>query len=220
MKGTYSHIICIHPEDESTSFLSAIGAIVSEHYHTIPANQDSHAEVIDQIAKFKGKALIIFLGHGSHTSLFGSCNSGSGKSIFLNLDFTRKLFTGHDILLVSCNSADFLNKQSSFNNAIGFGNIISSTDEASREAEYVTGVYRDIDEKDISIFNECFASSIAEAISLLASGTILFSNLFTYLLYFFNKKINKVLLDQRIEKRIEIAKLLFETRSEMTYFHH
>ncbi len=219
MNDNYSHIICIHPEDASTSFLSIIGAEIDQYYHTIPANQDSHAELIDIIAAYEGTALIIFLGHGSHGSLFGSCDSASGgKAVFLNLDFTRELFNGHDVLLVSCNSADFLNKQNSFRNAIGFGNIISSTGEASREAELITGVYRDIDAADIDIFNECFAASVAQAIKLLASGTILFPELCTYLLYFFNKKINTVLLNKEIEKRIEIARLLFETRSEMKYF--
>jgi len=219
MKGNYSHIICIHPEDKSTSFLSIVGAEISQYYHTIPANQDSHGAVIDIIAEYQEPALIIFLGHGSHASLFGSCDSPSGgKAIFLNLDFTRKLFGGHDVLLVSCNSADFLNQQSSFRNAIGFGNIISSKDEADNEAQYITGVYRDIDAADIAIFNECFATSVAEALKLLANGTILFPELYTYLLYFLNKKISKVLLDKSKEKRTGIAELLFETRAEMKFF--
>lgn len=219
MNDNYSHIICIHPEDQSTSFLSVIGAEVGEHYRTIPANQESHAELIDILAAYQRNALIIFLGHGSHGSLFGSIDSPSGgKAVFLNLDYTRKLFNGHDVLLVSCNSADFLNKQSSYNNAIGFGNIISSEDEANREAEYITGVYRDISSDDIAVFNDCFSSSVAEAIRLLAKGTIYFKELFTYLLYFLNKKINKVLLDRNLEKRIGIAQLLFETRSEMQFF--
>ncbi|WP_029289049.1 hypothetical protein [Pedobacter sp. R20-19] len=219
MNDNYSHIICIHPDDTSTSFLSVIGAEIDKHYSTIPANQASHAALIDTIAGYQGTALIIFLGHGSHGSLFGSCDSPSGgKAIFLTLDSTRKLFNGHDVLLVSCNSADFLNKQNSFKNAIGFGNIISSKDEANSEAEFITGVYRDIDTPDIDIFNECFAASVAQAIKLLVNGTILFPELYTYLLYFLNQKINKILLDKSIEKRISIAELLFETRAEMKLF--
>lgn len=219
MNDNYSHIICIHPEDTSTSFLSVIGAEINQHYHTIPADQGSHAAVIDIITAYQGTALIIFLGHGSHGSLFSSYDSATGgKAVFLNIDLTRKLFSGHDVLLVSCNSADFLYKQSSFRNAIGFGNIISSTDEADREAQYITGVYRDIDAGGITIFNECFAASIADAIKLLTNGAILFPELYAYLIYFFNKNINKILLNKNIEKRIGIAELLFETRAEMKFF--
>lgn len=219
MNDNYTHIICIHPEDTSTSFLSVVGAEISQYYHIIPADQDSHAALVDIIAAYQGTALIIFLGHGSHGSLFGSCDSPSGgKAVFLNLDFTTKLFNGHDVLLVSCNSADFLNKQNTFRNAIGFGNIISSKDEADTEAEYITGVYRDIDAADIAIFNECFATSVAEAIKLLINGIIFFKELYTYFLYFLNKKINRVLLDKSIEKKIGIAELLFETRAEMKFF--
>ncbi|MFD2582489.1 hypothetical protein ACFSR6_08320 [Pedobacter vanadiisoli] len=219
MNEPYSHIICIHPEDKTTSFLSIIGAQLEKYYHTIPADQDSHNKLIDSIAAYHGNALIVFLGHGSHNCLFGSCDSPTGgKAVFLNLDFTRKLFIGHDVLLVSCNSADFLNKQNSFRNAIGFGNIISSEDEASHEAEYITGVYRDLDADAITIFNDCFSSSVAEAIKLLASGAISFKELYTYLIYFLNKKINKVLLDKGLEKRLAISELLFETRSEMKFF--
>lgn len=212
--SNYNNIICIHPYDETTTALGPIGELFSESYYKISPTDQAHEEVIRILDSLSERSLVIFLGHGTQSGLYGSDHGDYKRKLFINAQHSS-LFRNHDIFLLSCFSADFIKKSNEYNCGIGFGNIISSMEERSVEAEMTTGVYRNINEDNISFLNDCYLKSTLKALTLLKNGKILFTEVHHYIRYFINKEISYVLLDPKIENRRETAKLLFEFRNDM-----
>lgn len=207
--------LCIHPEDETTLFLEPIGKLFRENYIKVQPLDQSHEEAIQKIQAAEEKSIIIFLGHGTQNLLYSSETSAYEKKEFINISLSNSIFKNKNILLVSCFSADLINKFDTYNCAIGFGNIISSIEERNAEAELFSGKYINIDKKDIDIFNNCYVTSIKKSIKLLIESKINFHQLYTYIRLYLNKEINKVLLDKNLSNRLEIATLLFLLRDEI-----
>lgn len=213
----YKRIICLHPDDSTTSLLSPIGELF-ESYIRITPNDEAHVSALQELNASGGRSLIVFLGHGTGSVLFGAETGDYPRKDFISRTEASDIFRSHDILLVSCYSATFLDHPIGYNSAIGFGNIISSIQERNAEAELVTGYYRPVSDHDIEIFNNKLVECIAKSVELLLMKKISFSNLYNYFTYFFNKEISNILLNKSIHNRKEIAKLMFELRNEMRYF--
>ncbi|MEO8947304.1 MAG: hypothetical protein ABI308_02775 [Mucilaginibacter sp.] len=214
MLEQYKNIFCIHSLDDSTAFLSPFKNIIPEAYSSITSNKDSLKVATTMLASLEAKSLIIFLGHGYSRGLYSPQFESSEKSIFLDMENGNEYFSGHDILLLSCKSAEYIRHLTTFNNAIGFGNIISSAKESSAEAEY-TGHFRNLTEKDIENFNKAYLNAISNSVDLLVKGTSTFKELPIKISFFINQEINKVLKDKGKANRIEVARLLYEFRNEI-----
>lgn len=217
MLKTYSNIICIHPKDVTTDFLRPLGKKFDANYLIIEDNEGAHTQVLNIIEGFTEKALVVFLGHGHSHCLSGSNTEIYSAKTFIDVPLANKLFKKHDILLLACRSSEFIKNISPFyNSIIGFGNILSSLDEVSNEAMYETGVYRNLDREDIDNFNDYYVKAISKSFEMLFKNKIIFNQIPYYISYFLNKEINKILKNKKKTNRIELAKLLFEFRNEMT----
>lgn len=215
MLNSYSNVICIHPKDETTDFLKPIGKIFNSDNHIVDDNQESHDNILRQIESYSTKSLIIFLGHGRSYCLQGSNTINFAEETFISVEKANQLFINHDVLLLACKSSEFISLiKENYNSIIGFGNIISSLDEVSIEAEY-SGNFRKLAQNDIDFFNKSYTNAIAQSFTLLVNGTIKFRQLPSYISYFINKSINFILRQSDEENRYEIAKLLFEFRNDM-----
>jgi len=210
-------ILCIHPQDETTDFLRPIGELFGDNYIVIPTRDESHQEIINRISLASESSLIIFLGHGTQSLLYGAEGINYEKKAFITIETSNKIFINKNILFVSCLSSDFLNKSNVYYSAIGFGNIISSIKERNDEAELITGIYRQVNKEGIDLFNICYVNSIKQSLFLLLTNNILFEELFSYIRFYLNKEINNVLLNKNNSSRTEIARLLFEFRDEMVF---
>lgn len=216
MCSSYSNIICIHPKDMTTDFLSPIGEIFKSNYQIVEDNDESHAKVLLLIESYSEKSLIVFLGHGHTFGLSGSSTENFPSKVFIDKIKANKLFVNHDVLLLSCKSSEFIgNINSAYNSIIGFGNILSSLGEVSNEAEYETGLYRNLQQEDIDYFNKSYIDAISKSFILVFQNKIKFNQIPSYISCFLNKSINFILRQKDKENRIEVAKLLFEFRNEM-----
>jgi hypothetical protein len=213
----YKRIICIHPNDTTTSLLAPIGELFESYIKIIP-NDEAHANALTELSTCEDRSLIIFLGHGTGTVLYGAETEDYKRKEFISITHAENLFKFHDILLISCYSATFLDRPIEYNSAIGFGNIISSIQERNTEAELVTGHYRPISPEDIEIFNNKLVDCIKRSIQRLIAEKISFADLYNYFTYFFNQEISNILLNKSVDNRKEIAKLMFELRDEMRCF--
>ncbi len=101
---------------------------------------------------------------------------------------------------------------------IGFGNILSSMEELSIEAENATGIYRNLNEKDFENFNSSYINAIICSINLFLSNKINFEQIYQYIEFFINKDILSVLKNKEKDNRLEVSKLLFEFKNEMVLF--
>lgn len=216
MNDIYTNILCIHPKDDTTNFLNPLGKIFGDNYRIIEDNDKSHTDILQLIESFTKKSLIVFLGHGRTHGLSSSSTENFPSKVFIDITKANNLFKKHDVLLLACRSSEFIGKIALiYNTIIGFGNIISSLEEASNEAQYETGIYRDLEQIDIDYFNKSYTDAISKSFILALKGKIKFNQLPSYISYFLNKSINLILRQSNKKNRIDVAKLLFEFRNEM-----
>lgn len=211
------NLFIIHALDHTTEFLSVFKNEFSDNYHPFTANEKSENEIIELLEGLPEDSIIVFLGHGHSTGLYTPEDSENyPKKIFLNTEIGEVLFKNKTVLLLSCNSSQFIHRLNSYKQIIGFGNIISSEEEITIEADS-TGKWRDLDKKDIDSFNHMYCNAVIESLLLFKNETIIFSKIPQYIEFFINKEINNILKNKEKENRIEVARLLFEFRNDMRF---
>jgi hypothetical protein len=215
MLEAYNDILCIHSLDTSTDFLCVLKEIIP-NYHAIEADDGSLKTVLEKLKSLKPMSLVLFLGHGDSRGIHAPTENPPDKAVLLDVAAGEILFDQHDLILLSCRSAEFIGNMSTYNRAIGFGNIISSLGESSAEAE-VTGRFRDLQQEDIDYFNYTYVTAIAKSIKLLLGGVIAFREVAGYITFCLNKEINTLLRQKNKANKIEVSRLLFEFRNELEY---
>lgn len=212
-----SNLFIFHSLDETTKFLDVFKDNFPDNYFIIEPDSQSIEKNIELMIQTKKKSTLVFLGHGHSSGLYSPESSNFEKKIIIDVKLGNEIFNNKNIILLSCNSNQFIRKISEFNNILGFGNIISSMTEVSIEAEHVTGVYRNINNLDIDFFNKSYSESIIYALKKMTNNKCSFEEIPKIIEFYINKKINKILLNKGIQNRIEISKLLFEFRNEMLF---
>ena len=160
---------------------------------------------------------LVFLGHGHSSGLYSPESNNFAKKIIIDVKLGDEIFKNKDIILLSCNSNQYIRKIKKFNKIIGFGNILSSMTEVSIEAEYSTGNYRNINDVDIDFFNRTYTEAIIHVLKELMEDKITFEDIPKSIEFYINIEINKTLLNKSLKNRIEISQLLFEFRNEMLF---
>lgn len=210
-----SDLYFIHALDETTSFLNVFREHFKDNYYIIEPNKKSVEESKEYLQSISEDNLIVFLGHGHSSGLYTPESSDFNKDIFITSDIGNQIFSEKKVILLSCNSNQFINRLNTFRCIIGFGNILSSMNEVRTEADIETGRFRNVSEKDIEHFNNSYCNAIINALKKYANGLYEFDEIPKIIEFYINQSINKVLLDKQIDNRIEIARLLFEFRNEM-----
>tara|TARA_R110002072_G_scaffold287464_3_gene453105 strand:- start:8620 stop:9264 length:645 start_codon:yes stop_codon:yes gene_type:complete len=212
-----SSIHIIHALDDTTEFLSVFKNYFNDNFFVIEPNVDSVNESISFLEQVPEEDLIVFLGHGHSTGLYAPESESFEKEIFIDINLANKVFKNKKVILLTCNSNQFIKKIINFRYIVGFGNILSSIQEVNAEAEVSTGIYRNLSNQDIEYFNHSYCSAVVLAIKKYQSGLYNFTELPKLIEFFINQRINKTLLKKETKNRVEIAKLLFEFRNEMDF---
>lgn len=207
-------IYCIHALDETTSFLSVFKELTDYTYLAINPDDKSISDALEKIQNFESNSVVLFLGHGHTNGLYSPEDVNFKKRIIINSEIADRLFRNQNVLLLSCNSSEFIKTLKTFKSVIGFGNIISSLDEVRFEAE-ITGVYRDLSKEDIENFNAIYINSIVRSLELLVSNKIKFNQLPFWISFYLNEKIISIIRQPEINNRLEICKLMYEFKNEM-----
>ena len=206
-------LLIVHALDETTKFLLPFKNEFLKFYWEIKAGHSNIQDTLNKISQKPKNSVIVFLGHGHSIGLYPP---NDRDNIFIDKDKGNKLFTNKNILLLSCNSNQFIEKLKTYKHIIGFGNILSSMKEVNIEADF-TGNIRDIDDKDIEWFNNTYIQSITKSLKHLLKGQIVFSEVAKYIELYINKEINQILRDKTIINRKERARLLFEFKNDMIF---
>lgn len=208
------NIYCFHAIDNTTSFLSVFSELDCSTYNTIKPTDESLNETLDTLQNLPPKSTIVFLGHGHTTGLYSPEGDFFRRRIFINAEIGNRIFNGHNILLLSCRSGEFITQITDCNNIVGFGNIISSINEVIHEAEF-TGSFRELSEEDINAFNDFYVKAIMATLNLYVAGKISFKEIPKWISFKVNSEINSILKNKEQVNRLEVARLLFELRNEM-----
>ena len=84
-----SNIICIYPEDETTSFLLPVYECLSNlpnfvGYRNNTTQPDCTRLIIDALTRADSSSIVVFLGHGASNKLYGSVYPDGTKHILLD----------------------------------------------------------------------------------------------------------------------------------------
>lgn len=201
--------------DDSTRFLNIFFENFPDLCFTIEAHQDSIDSSLLFLNEIPDGSIVLFLGHGHSSGLYTPTGPSFGRQIFIDSKNAGNLFKNKHLILLCCNSNQFIDKFSGYYSVIGFGNIISSMNEIGIEAE-TTGYFRPIDIDDIEVFNSSYCRVIIEALRFHSRGLIEIKDLSLWIEFLLNKTIGELLLNKNISKRKQIARLLFDFRNEMS----
>ena len=204
-------ILIVHALDETTQFLLPFKEEFPEFYWEVKADSNIQ-HTLNEISQKSENSIIVFLGHGHSTGLYAPNDK---DNIIINKDIANEIFTNKNILLLSCNSNQFIEKLETYKHIIGFGDILSSIEEVRIRSEYEANTC--ISDEDIKWFNNTYIQSIIKTLRHLLKAKIEFSEVSKYIEFYINKEINIILRDKTIINRKERAKLLFEFKNEMLF---
>ena len=207
-----NNILIVHALDETTKFLLPFKEEFPEFYWEIKADSSNIQDTLNKISQKSENSIIIFLGHGHSNGLYAP---NDRDNIIINKHIGNKIFTNKNILLLSCNSNQFIEDLETYKHIIGFGDILSSMEEVRIRSEYEANIC--ISDEDIKWFNDTYIQSIIKTLRHLLKGKIEFSEVAKYIEFYINKEINRTLKDKTNINRKERAKLLFEFKNDMIF---
>lgn len=235
-------LLLVHPYDKSTSFLERIKNHLqaefadSCHYFNVKPNKNSHNQCLNTIRDFSNDGLLLFMGHGKSSCLYGAKGDLYGtlenedvkaeapEKYFYSDDFINDknidVFNQKKIISLSCNSNGRLGRKSVENGAkvfLGFGNLPTSIEELEEQGEESRpGVsLSKIEQALKSEINYIMKKSIAIGIHKNYSFTQLVD-----LIYFItNQKISYYLVNQkRVSERKLIANYLYSFKKDIKLY--
>lgn len=204
-------MVIIHPNDPSTRFLTCITEeLVGQKKTEITCIQWDLFPIevnLDAIQKVDQCRTVLYMGHGGPEEL----NRGIDTSI--TVADAKRVFKNRKVILLSCNSADFLaNMDNCYDVAIGFGNIPTSMQELNPADDLK---YKHDNYRCISLYREGLVRII---LSSLLEGCVVNSN-FLELYHAIKLRINKAICNCSLstDKSERLTgELLFELKKELT----
>lgn len=210
----YKGILILHAVDNSTLFLKSFEKEFSNYYYSFDSTKESILNAKNLLGDLDSKSLIIYLGHGSSSGLYEPDENHMYEKFFLDVTWGNHYFEGHDILLLSCKSNDYISKVYTPNFSLGFGNIISSSEELKIHNEK-NDIKKNLSVDELNLFNRVYIEISIKVIKSLINNIISFDNIPKHFSFLINQEINKILLDKENENRVELSRMLFEFRNEI-----
>lgn len=203
-----SKIVCIFPKDESTDFLLPLYELLCskgvEGWYDDTVN--NRASAID---KFKEAEAIIFLGHGSSGTLYGSTQNGE-LSDLITSDNVDELLGGKQCFLLSCNSIDFCSNYN-LNCSIGFGNMPTGMRDVFIAMDN-NASFPNLEQEDIDVYNKALIGALINAFNTSAFDK--FENLHSMICLYANVEITKCLTRKPCKMYREVAELLQDFKND------
>lgn len=209
-----SKIVCIYSleRDHTTDFLQGLCDHINATLFAVQIGYDvdSEDDTIEEIYNAVEKAdTVLFLGHGTSDSLFAS---GSDETELFG-KANVMLLANKRLFLLACNSAEFIKKYK-LSNAIGFGKMPTSLDDARHWKNLHKTTIEDFSREDIDIYNNALINALCNSISLeTISDYSLFRERFKFQV---SREIVKCLIQHKDKENYrKIADLLFYLQKDM-----
>lgn len=155
--------VCIYPEDFTTAFLRPLYEHICTSFNAVGVGYDTFGD--DDPLEFIFNELndaqtVFFLGHGMSTCLYAS--------IIDNVQLINKdnigLLEGKRLFLLACNADQFI-KNYKLTNAIGFGFLPTSLDDARDKRKFHNLWIKDLEKNDIDAYNSALVCALTSTIS-------------------------------------------------------
>ena len=160
-----SKIVCIYSQekDGSTDFLKPLYEYICTTLSAegVGYDADSEEDTISKIHDIITDAdTLIFLGHGNSKGLYASVQDNF--ELFNETSIFR--LTDKSLFLLACRSADFIRKFS-LKNAIGFGHLPTSVEDANHWHNEHDISLNDFSEDDIKLYNDALVAILRNVIN-------------------------------------------------------
>lgn len=207
-----SNTICIFPKDESTEFLLPLYNFLYskgiDGWHDDSVK--SGAIAIDLIRDAKR---IIFLGHGSSRTLYGSLDNDELTDLVTPQN-ARELLTGKKCFLLSCNSEEFCSFYG-LTHTIGFGNMPTGLRDVHAAMDNDSS-FPNLEQDDINVYNKALVRALSRAFNSASLDNM--DGLYAKIRLFSNVEIVECLTNKPCKMYREVAELLQDFKNECTLF--
>lgn len=217
----YNNVVIIFPSDPTIEFLKplvdCLGNIFPNAIISDPPMGSHGDDITDETE------LVIFLGHGTPSYLFGRPNDVGNKSNFVDIATAKRLFNGIHLILFSCNSWDFLRKfqsEACINTFISFGDLPTDWPHINHNRELDPQFLIDFRDEHLEFYKSCLVESM---IAGFQAGYALnsFLSIPKQLSLFISKKINEVIFEDswNSSQKLQMIQLLVDFRNDIKYAH-
>lgn len=216
-------MLVIFPKDPTTDFLQDIVVYLTAEVTSrrisvlrIEPSDESHRYSLEQI-EASGCASIVFLGHGSSTSLSGAMSNTYRCEKFISLK-NINVFKGKKLVLLSCNSESLIKsaKLSGYDEAIGFGDLPTDWNDVQAAREYDVNAYRGFSQEIIEKFRYSLVEIIKFSLADFLNDGLTFKDLRNLMFLRLNKRIAKYYVSNR-EFNLPLSDALLKMKQETVH---
>lgn len=216
---SFNKIIVIFPEDSSIDFLEPIIKKIKERFPKVTISRLKHNEtiIIDDDTE-----LIIFLGHGTPSKLFKGTDAKGEKAILWNTQMGAVQLNGTSVILLSCNSNDFLKNilrnNITINSYIVFGDMPTDKEHIEHNRKNNPNFWNEYTDEHLDFYKKTITDSVAYGIEKAYSPNFFYS-FSKRIKFIINKRINNVIFCSKYSKKqkLELIERLVEYKKEIQY---
>ncbi len=215
----YNNIVIVYPLDDSIEFLEPI---LDGLRGLFP-----NAIILRPQAGTYGSAitddteLVIFLGHGTPSQLYGSLDESGEKSVFLNITNGSLLLDGVDIILFACNSDDYFRKikrDAEIDCYVTFGDMPTDWEHIRHNRDQDANFLKDFEDEHLEYYKMAIVQAVVEGFKngVRTNSIIGIPKRISLVV---NQKINEVILDRNWNKpqKLQMIELLNDFKREIKY---
>lgn len=207
-----SKVVCIYPKDESTDFLLPLYEFLCDKgcdgWH-----KDSVGNEDEVYKLLKDADHVIFLGHGSSNTLYGSPQHDE-LTVLINEGNIEKLLCGKKCFILACNSSQFCERYT-LTSSIGFGNMPTGIRDVKNAME-VDNNFPYLEKNDIDIYNKALVSSLIGAFKIAWLSDM--ERLYSKIQFYANVEIVECLIKRPCEMFREVADLIQDFKNDCKYY--
>ena len=215
----YNNIVIVYPIDETIEFLEPIRVELERLFPQAvllrPEAGTYGSSITDETE------LVIFLGHGTPSQLYGSLNDSGEKSVFLNITNGSLLLDGVDIMLFACNSSDYFRKiklNAEIDCYVTFGDMPTDWEHICHNRDQDANFLKDFEDEHLEYYKSVIVESVVEGVKngVRTNSIIGIPNRISFVV---SSKINDVILGQEWSKsqKLQMIELLNDFKQEIKY---
>jgi hypothetical protein len=160
----FENTILIYPEDPTIDFLQLIFEKIKILFPEIIIFRPKYGALLDTMID-DNTQLVLFLGHGSPSGLYGGANENGDKQMLCtSIPRSASLLQGCSIVLFSCNSNDYLEKlirnEGQINNYIVFGDMPTDWEHIKHNRDNDARFWTECDEAQLNYYKSSLVESI------------------------------------------------------------
>ncbi|WP_432671109.1 hypothetical protein [Flavobacterium sp. SM2513] len=217
-----SQIILIHPDDATTKFLTPITDILREvlgdKLILLEPSQDSapsNEELSKIIDEYENVETVIFMGHGSRSSLHGGTSNENEQHELFNFKNASRFLTNKNFICLSCWSVHFVYGLEGIKSSISFGNLPTTWKDITEARSISKNAYQNYTEKSIEIYQYELVNAFALGLKNGLGSSVSLKNIYNFIKLLINKAISKLVKEKSNLDQLLAARQLYILKLQM-----